>query len=310
MAGGERATAGLDAIARDLASGQISRRTALKRFAGASLGAMLPGALFAEGALARCPESRRCKGKCCPSHAHCVHGKCKCRKPFSKCGKHCRDLHTDPKNCGSCGHKCPAGKVCENGHCKTPAECSSADECPQPPNLECASATCAGGLCGTSFANNGDLCAGGTCDGIGNCVPYTCGNGVADPGEVCDGNDLGGQTCQGLGFASGTLACANDCQSFDVSGCEGACSPGAQQTCGSNVGACQAGLQTCGQDHMWGPCVGEIGPQTEICNGIDDDCDGSVDNGFDLGSACECSPGVPGVTVCASNGLGVVCHCA
>jgi len=41
----ERAEAesGLDAIARDLATGAISRRTALRRFAGASLGALIAG---------------------------------------------------------------------------------------------------------------------------------------------------------------------------------------------------------------------------------------------------------------------------
>jgi hypothetical protein len=35
-------------------------------------------------------------------------------------------------------------------------------------------------------------------------------------------------------------------------------------------------------DGTWGECVGEVLPQTETCNGLDDDCDGDVDNGFDL----------------------------
>jgi hypothetical protein len=34
-------------------------------------------------------------------------------------------------------------------------------------------------------------------------------------------------------------------------------------------------------DGTWGTCVGEIGPQPETCNNLDDDCDGVVDNGFD-----------------------------
>jgi hypothetical protein len=46
----------------------------------------------------------------------------------------------------------------------------------------------------------------------------SCGNGVRDPGEACDGSDLGGQTCVGLGFGGGTLACTGSC-SFNTSGC-------------------------------------------------------------------------------------------
>ena len=37
-----------------------------------------------------------------------------------------------------------------------------------------------------------------------------CGNGVKEAGEDCDSTDLGGATCQSLGFESGTLSCV-DC---------------------------------------------------------------------------------------------------
>jgi hypothetical protein len=37
--------------------------------------------------------------------------------------------------------------------------------------------------------------------------------------EICDGTDLRGTTCEGLGFASGTLRCASTCAAFDASGC-------------------------------------------------------------------------------------------
>ena len=45
-----------------------------------------------------------------------------------------------------------------------------------------------------------------------------CGNGNQETGEECDGSDLGGQTCQGLGFDGGSLACDGSC-SFDTSSC-------------------------------------------------------------------------------------------
>ncbi|MCR9163314.1 MAG: lamin tail domain-containing protein [Nannocystaceae bacterium] len=56
-------------------------------------------------------------------------------------------------------------------------------------------------------------------------TPETCGNGVLDMDEECDALDLDGATCDSLGFAGGTLACAADC-TYDTSGCE---------TCGNGV---------------------------------------------------------------------------
>ena len=75
-----------------------------------------------------------------------------------------------------------------------------------------------------------------------------CGNGTIDAGEQCDGANLGGATCQSVGFGSGTLACGPGC-TFDTSGCSctGAeCSPAklpatGQTTCwdsSGNVIAC------------------------------------------------------------------------
>jgi DNA-binding beta-propeller fold protein YncE len=40
---------------------------------------------------------------------------------------------------------------------------------------------------------------------------------------------------------------------------------------------CKDGTQTC-QNGVWSTCTGEVLPQFEDCNGIDDDCDGNVDN--------------------------------
>ena len=46
------------------------------------------------------------------------------------------------------------------------------------------------------------------------------------------------------------------------------------------VGICKSGMQVCSAG-TWESCVGEIIPQTEICDGKDDDCDGEIDEGCD-----------------------------
>lgn len=109
-------------------------------------------------------------------------------------------------------------------------------------------------FCGDGAVNRpGEACdgsvpAGLTCEGVGlgsgtlacspQCILDTsgcsaapvCGDNVRNqPFEVCDGTDLASQTCQTQGFATGILACAADCTSFNVSGCNAA------PTCGDGV---------------------------------------------------------------------------
>jgi hypothetical protein len=50
-------------------------------------------------------------------------------------------------------------------------------------------------------------------------VVSVCGNGIIESGEECDGSNLGGQTCESLGYYSGTLSCNPDC-TFDTSNCQ------------------------------------------------------------------------------------------
>jgi hypothetical protein len=68
----------------------------------------------------------------------------------------------------------------------------------------------------------------------------------------------------------------NDCDGVTDEGCE--CINGEVRQCGTDVGECMLGNQTC-TTGSWGACLGEIGPSTEICDGKDNDCNGEVDEG-------------------------------
>jgi MYXO-CTERM domain-containing protein len=51
-------------------------------------------------------------------------------------------------------------------------------------------------------------------------------------------------------------------------------------------------VQTCAVDGTWGDCEGSVGPGNEMCNAVDDDCDGEVDEaggGDDVGNGGLCA---------------------
>jgi MYXO-CTERM domain-containing protein len=83
-----------------------------------------------------------------------------------------------------------------------------------------------------------------------------CEGEIGPSPEICDGID---SNCDGIGDV--------DCE----------CINGTTEVCGGpDVGQCKSGLKTCSDGH-WSACVGAVGPSQEICDCIDNDCDGLID---------------------------------
>ena len=68
----------------------------------------------------------------------------------------------------------------------------------------------------------------------------------------------------------------------------GICKAGATEECydgvdgTAGVGGCKKGMHTCGSAGTWGACEGQVVPSQEVCgNGIDDNCNGKVDEDED-----------------------------
>jgi hypothetical protein len=245
------------------------------------------------------------------------------------------DIMNDAKNCGACGNvcdllgafpRCVAGQcaidTCAPGHydldgnsgngCEygcTPSN-GGVEICDGKDNdcngviddgfdLQSDPNNC--GACGTvcSLANATAACA--MVQGVPTCVVSTCADGYSDLDK------LGQNGCEYQCPVWPPVAevCNDKDDNCDGQVNEG--NPGGGQPCESNcpggvcLGECTAGTTLCAGSTLI--CVGGQGPTLEVCDGKDNNCDGVIDDGFDLqNDPLNC--GACGVVCTAAHAIG------
>ena len=205
-------------------------------------------------------------------------------------GRYVSDL-----NCGNCGTSC-VGLIPN-----ATAQCVDDGV-----RGRCEVATCADG-----FYQAGPL----TCLPItdSTCVPCATDSNCPTPGDKCldlDGGKFCGRDCSAsnvhgnpAGQCDAGFSCETVGQSQQCVPVTGSCScngnnSGDQRTCKitNTAGTCY-GAETCDSEDGWGGCTAKT-PVAEVCNGLDDDCDGRVDE--DVSEPAQACANTVGADTCSA----------
>jgi len=215
-----------------------------------------------------------CQGECTPGTTQCLGNALVCTGGVGPQLEQCDgkdndcdgqtdegfDKQTDVHNCGACGHDCSVANA----------------------YASCVGGACQVGECIYGYANlDGDM---------DNGCEYHCPQ-IPLGAEVCDGidNDCDGKI-DGADTGVGGLV-------------------GIGQACGTDTGECSKGTTACVAGAI--VCQGGVQPAAELCDGLDNNCNGQIDESFlQKGASCTLGSG-PCVTsghyVCNDDHTGLDC---
>ncbi len=157
------------------------------------------------------------------------------------------DLQNDPTNCGKCGVSCAANDKCIAGKCQFTCSPPYYDADKNPAN-------------GCEYKCDTVAVGPETCNGVDDDCNGLVDDAVGGVGGTCDAECPALAPCVAAGNCAATLS---TCQG----GCCGECTQG-QLTCQTGQVVCIAGAQ----------------PKLEVCDGKDNNCDGQIDEGYNLSS--------------------------
>jgi hypothetical protein len=233
----------------------------------------------------------------------------------------------DVGSCHAGSQTCVAGQwgACDGEQLPAAETCNGADDdCDGQVDDGLGTTSCGVGACARTVQS----CEGGAATTCSPGAPSAeaC-NGIDDDcdGTVDDGNPGGGASCSTakLGVcAAGTTACTGGaivcqqnvqptseaCNNRDDN-CDGSIdegNPGGGLACNTGMlGACAPGTTFCSNGGL--VCQQNVQPSAEVCNGLDDNCNGMVDDG-NPGGGLACSTGklgvcAPGTTLCAGGAI-------
>ncbi|MBL8677682.1 MAG: hypothetical protein JNK05_00835 [Myxococcales bacterium] len=257
------------------------------------------------------------------------------------------DTQSDPRNCGGCGRACNLPRaipVCQMGMCRIAmngCDTNFYDLDGDPANgCEYACTPVPGATNDNTCDRRDDDCDGQVDEDVDLCTDNRncgmCGRNCAPPNANgrCVRTDMGMGACMAANTTCQIGSCATgffDIDGRPENGCEYECTatgaevcdgrdndcdgmvdegnPGAGMACGSSVGTCRQGMTACVMGRI--QCMGDVRPTTELCDGLDNNCNGMTDDDVSgdmrVGAVCgtgvgDCRPGrnacMGGMIVC------------